>query len=290
MNDPVIRDNFAATRAILLDQKPQTIPLLNVMKFGKVDRAYLYNDTVLLRCGDTAYLSSDCEEDLCVLLQSVENPEEITNVFCAQEDWIENATLCFQCDGFETYYQFVAEAPLPEYPCAYEIRPIGKEQLETVCSRYSHYSEAGYGKNYLEKRLEAGASFGAFDGETMIGFIFTHEDWSMGGLDILPEYRGKGIAKALESKLVSFLLEEKKFPYCHCHVGIENKASLQLQFSLGLTFCDENAAWLWRTDDWVDPKQLEEEQEAYIPKDETDWAEESFEDEDDTCGHHHHRH
>ena len=272
MNDPIIRDNFVAVKSVLYDRYPQTAPLLAFLAKGACKHAYLYNESVLLTAGDFAMVSSDCEEDLCVLLQAFEKPGRISEVFCAEEDWSETVALCFQCDGGETFYQFATATALPETDCPFPIRLIGDEQTDAVFAMYSGAAESEdetfFGsKPYIRKRLQEAPAFGAFDGEKLIGCIFTHEAGSMGGLEVLPDYRKNGIGEALERKMISHLLNVEKQGRVYCHVATDNKASLSLQFKLGLDFCEQNVVWMWRTRKWINPKKLEERSEGYTQKD-----------------------
>ena len=60
---------------------------------------------------------------------------------------------------------------------------------------------------------------GAYDGEKLIGLAGCSADcdsmWQI-GVDVLPQYRKKGIAAALTSRLAMEILEREKVPFYCC--------------------------------------------------------------------------
>ena len=55
---------------------------------------------------------------------------------------------------------------------------------------------------YVEDRLKAGVIFGAFVDGRLAGFVGEHHEGSMGMLEVVPEFRRRGIAQALEAALI----------------------------------------------------------------------------------------
>src|SRR5574344_610331 len=78
-----------------------------------------------------------------------------------------------------------------------------------------------------EKRQELdGLGVAAFDGDKMIGFAACSADcetmWQI-GIDVLPEYRRKGIASALTSALAAEVINRGKVPfYCSAWSNIRS--------------------------------------------------------------------
>ena len=67
---------------------------------------------------------------------------------------------------------------------------------------------------------------GAYDGETLVGFAGCSADcdsmWQI-GVDVLPEYRRKGIASAVTSRLAVEVLNRGKVPfYCAAWSNIKS--------------------------------------------------------------------
>lgn len=128
--------------------------------------------------------------------------------------------------------------PIPySLPEGAEIRPLDQSHLDFVHAHYHMVDDIAY----IRERIDAGM-FGVFFGGTIAGFIGTHEELTMGLLEILPEYRRLGLAYALEAHLINHLLSIGQTPFCQ--VAIHNEPSLALQRKLGLTISDTKVYWL----------------------------------------------
>ena len=93
-----------------------------------------------------------------------------------------------------------------------EIRLIGPEYAEFVTH---HYARSWGNVDYCRERLASGKMYGAFIGAQCVGFIGQHTEHSIGLLQILPEYAGKGIGKKLECFMINKLIDEGHIAYCH---------------------------------------------------------------------------
>lgn len=113
---------------------------------------------------------------------------------------------------------FMAEYYLPdlnrltELPCEYEIRILEKGQFDEL-----YVAEWSNALCADRKPLDMLAA-GAYDDGKLIGLAACSADaeemWQI-GVDVLPQYRRKGIASALTSKLALEILERGKVPfYC----------------------------------------------------------------------------
>lgn len=89
----------------------------------------------------------------------------------------------------------------------------------------------------------ANGMIGAFDKDKCVGFMGTRADGEMGLLKVLPEYRGIGIAKALESRVIAGRIKNGQYAYSNVVIG--NTASIKLQESLGLEKADSMMVWLF---------------------------------------------
>lgn len=113
---------------------------------------------------------------------------------------------------------FMAEYFLPdvnclkELKCDYELKILHKKD-------FADLYKPEWGNALCEKRQELDVlGVAAYDGDKMIGLAACSADcdsmWQI-GVDVLPEYRRKGIASALTSKLALEILKEGKVPfYC----------------------------------------------------------------------------
>ena len=113
---------------------------------------------------------------------------------------------------------FMAEYFLPdvnelkEQPCDYEIRVLQPEEFEQYCT-----DEWGNALCKSRKHLDK-LAVGAFDNGKLIGLAGCSADFETMyqiGVDVLPEYRRKGIASAITSRLAIETLKLGKIPfYC----------------------------------------------------------------------------
>ena len=133
---------------------------------------------------------------------------------------------------------YPSKEPIPyTLPEGCEIRLLDASYLDFVHAHYHIVDDV----SYLRERLEAGM-FGVFVRGEIAGFVGTHEEQTMGLLEILPEYRRLGLAYALEAHLINHLLSIGQTPFCQ--VAIHNEPSLRLQRKLGLTISDTVVYWL----------------------------------------------
>ena len=114
---------------------------------------------------------------------------------------------------------FMAEYHLPDVdklhrrPCDYELRVLeaphfsslyNPEWSNALCEERKHLDVLGVG---------------AYDGDKLIGLAGCSADcelmWQI-GVDVLPEYRRKGVASALTSRLAIEILERDKVPFYCC--------------------------------------------------------------------------
>ncbi len=106
-----------------------------------------------------------------------------------------------------------------------------------------HYHEPGVDENYIRHALDRGMLAIMKDGETA-GFIGIHDEGSMGMLVILPEYRHRHYAEALETEMIRYMLQNGHFIYCQ--IETDNQASQNLQNKLGMTWDERIMYWLFR--------------------------------------------
>lgn len=120
-----------------------------------------------------------------------------------------------------------------------DIRRLTLEYLEAVAEQYTLL-----GKEYVQERIESGVMYGAFVENRLAAFMGEHEEGSLGMLHVLPEYRGKGLACALESFLINSTLQKGYTPFGQVFMG--NDASTALQQKLGLYPAKGNIWWICR--------------------------------------------
>ena len=104
-----------------------------------------------------------------------------------------------------------------------------------------HYSEIG-SPEYVTERILHGAVYGAFYEEKIVGFIADHEEGSIGMLYVLPEYRKRHVAMALETYCMNLAVERGEIPYGQVVLG--NEASIHLQEKMGICFAKGTVVWM----------------------------------------------
>ncbi len=118
------------------------------------------------------------------------------------------------------------------------LRLLTLEDLDFVLENYHH---PGAIESHIRGRIGEGMLGAAIDGQ-LAGFIGIHEEGAMGLLEVLPRFRRRGLAEALEAALIHRQLERGFLPYAHVRIG--NTASEALQKKLGLTFDSRILRWI----------------------------------------------
>lgn len=116
-------------------------------------------------------------------------------------------TVCFMAE-----YYLPDLGRLTELPCDYELRTLEKGRFDDLyCPEWPNALCSD------RKHLDM-LAVGAYDGGKLVGLAGCSADaeqmWQI-GVDVLPEYRRKGIASAITSKLALEILNRGKVPfYC----------------------------------------------------------------------------
>ena len=120
----------------------------------------------------------------------------------------------------------------------FSIRVLSEEFIPFVTE---HYSEIGTGE-YVTDRIRHGAVYGAFYDEKIVGFIADHEEGSIGMLYVLPEYRKRHVAMALETYCMNLAIDRGESPYGQIVLG--NEPSIGLQEKMGICFAKGTVVWM----------------------------------------------
>lgn len=136
---------------------------------------------------------------------------------------------------------YLRKEPLPKVSSPAEIRPVGEDFLPFLLHHYTHADINS--PEYMRERLETGEFFAAFVDGKPAGFIGTHEEGSIGLLEVLPEYRRKGIAAALATFQINRILALGRLPFSQIEPG--NDASFALHRRFGFEISEESIFWLF---------------------------------------------
>ena len=143
---------------------------------------------------------------------------------------------CWQMGYLRTMTPFAPD-------CGARVRQLELSHLPTVVE---HYAENGVDDGYLSGLIEQGELYGAFDGGTLMAFIGRHAEGSMGLLEVLPQYRRRGLGRLLQSHMIGLELSRGRVPYGQVFDG--NEPSLALQRSLGMTSSMGRLYWAVRNE------------------------------------------
>lgn len=109
---------------------------------------------------------------------------------------------------------------IPASDCLYEVRLLGQDDFKEL-----YLPEWSNALCNDRKHLDV-LGVGAYDNDRLVGLAACSADcdemWQI-GIDVLPEYRQKGIASALTSRLAREILEQEKVPfYCSAWSNIRS--------------------------------------------------------------------
>ncbi|WP_294463566.1 GNAT family N-acetyltransferase [uncultured Ruminobacter sp.] len=116
-------------------------------------------------------------------------------------------TVCFMAE-----YYLPDVKMLKELPCQYEMRVLEQADLEKL------YLPQWSNAICSDRKERDVLGVGAYDGDKLVGLAGCSADaqemWQI-GVDVLPEYRRKGIASAITAKLALEIMKRDKVPfYC----------------------------------------------------------------------------
>ena len=216
------------------------IDMLEVLRRGTAQVRRAGSDGVLLYDPPSEVWFVDAETP--AVLEEMLPLMEGCTILTGHQMWYKDALAAhfgFQTEQICHQAAWMTDQP-PEVPdFGGEIRRLDRSWAEWT---EAHYSHSFGGVAYMEEAIDRGM-LGAFVAGKPAGFIATHIEGSMGMLEVLPQYRRKGIGEALLLAMTAFCLEQGKYPYGQ--VFTDNGPSLALQRKVGMTLSEELLFWLF---------------------------------------------
>lgn len=215
------------------------ISMLESLRQRRADLLFSNPKGVLIRDRPSGvYLISATTAD--VLKQMLPRLDQPSQCVVYQKRWLDPIGRTFSLKNTMECRQaaYLQEDPLSEEPCGAELLPMDDSFLPFLRHHYTAMDG-----DYLQDRLQAGAILGAFVNGCPAGFIGEHDEGSIGLLEVLPAYRRRGIAAALERRAANRLLSQGRVPFCNVVVG--NEPSLRLQRKLGFSVSRKTIFWLY---------------------------------------------
>ena len=228
----------------LMRDRMANIDMLEILCLPGAEVLRFDADGVLLQHGELFLLACEPGRAASFLPQMTEGLTNETERLIvlregeAIEPLVQNHNFQVVMDCYHAVYP--SKEPIPyTLPKGTQIRPLGPEHLDFVHAHYHMVDDI----DYIRERIEE-CMFGVFVAGSIVGFAGTHDERSMGLLEILPEYRRLGLAYALEAHLINHLLRLGRVPFCQ--VSVRNTPSIELQRKLGLELSTTVIHWLAR--------------------------------------------
>ncbi|HAJ98947.1 MAG TPA: hypothetical protein DCM62_02870 [Bacteroidales bacterium] len=225
----------------LADKLPlQSLPVIGFFRNYPVDKFYFSNQFYLI-CGTSdnqwAYLCGQNPEDLIEVLQKF---AFATLYFANVENWMLPAiTQTHRIDWKLTTHRFFLPDTKDVLQPTMEYASLDISMAETIyrLSAYKDFTSVAYIKDRLSKDISAGI----WQNGELVGWGLTHDDNSLGFLNVLPQWQGKGLGE----NLMKALILQKRNQNLPVFVNIEphNVQSLNLVQKLGFVF-DRQVSWL----------------------------------------------
>ena len=120
-----------------------------------------------------------------------------------------------------------------------EIRTLGSEAIDIVFKNYTAFADY----EYIKARLANKALFGGYLEDQICGFIGTHEEGSIGMLEVLDGYKRQGFGSELLMFMTSRFLDSGQTPFGQ--IALDNEASKALNRKLGYTISEDLLYWVF---------------------------------------------
>lgn len=234
-------------KAVLLKQKLLHMDMIELINRGRAVLVAREDEKILLKDKDTDifYYAGDTEEFLQKLSESVQN--SIETLVLHEKDLASTVKEAFDLREVQECYQAVYtqkerlsitglyRADGQPTEAGLVIRPFTIEDCKkmTACEPKDIY---------IQERMASGCMYGAFLEGKLAGYIGIHADGRIGMLYVFEEYRGRNIAKALETYMINLTLELGWTPYGT--IPEDNTPAIKLQESLGIPLAKAPVVWL----------------------------------------------
>jgi tRNA (guanine37-N1)-methyltransferase len=214
------------------------IDMLELLRLNEAEALYAGEDGALIHLahGDIYMLSATSKVSAAKIASQITN----ASMLVLHQPYLREELMArFSLTGCMPCYQaaWLSDAPVPPLAGDFDIRSLTQADLPFVHAHYDNISD----EEYLLERLGAGMLGVYVEGE-LAGFIGTHTEGTIGLLEILPAYRRRGLAFALEGAMMRRQQALGRVPYAQIKEG--NEASLQLHRKLGMEITPE-ASVLW---------------------------------------------
>ena len=208
-------------------------------------QTFVHNGGRVLACTADSLVMAQEETDTVFALGQFRETEEILEagtLMTDRKDWFEEKLAGGQYAGTLIVRNAVYMNELPPEEIrrpGTSFRMLKEEDLPFIRETYTGFDADDA---YLQRCLKRGMLGIETEGQ-LAGYIGTHDEGAMGLLQILPQYRRRHFAEALETAMIRFLMAEGLPVWGQ--VEESNTASRRLQEKLGFAWGDM-CYWLFR--------------------------------------------
>ncbi len=225
----------------LLESKPlQSLPVIGFFSNYPVEKK-IQRGAFLLLTGTSdylwAYLCGDNPEELITILEDFDFE---TSYFANVEDWMipaltQNRKIEWKLTTHRYYLSPQGKISPPSIS-SHKLEPSMARQIFEN-SAYKDFTS----EEYIRDRLEKDVSAGVWVNGQLAGWGLTHDDSSLGFLNVMPEYRGQGLE---ENILIGLALQKRKQEKpVFVNVEPHNQQSIKLIKKIGFSF-DREVSWI----------------------------------------------
>ena len=212
---------------------------------GTVELIYTGDDGVLLKEleSNSYMLAAYCFDKGKQLIDSVGRKE----LFCVHQkpfaDYLlgkydyQHQLVCYQAVYFDK--EHIKKGAGTQSALALDIKRLGAEYIDVICEHYNQFVD----QQYIIDRLTAGAIYGGFSGDTLCGFVGTHEEGSIGLLEVIETYRRRGFGEELLCYMAHLILDRGQTPFSQ--ISTDNEISIKLHKKLGFKVSSDTIHWLF---------------------------------------------
>ena len=218
----------------------QNLPVMGFFQNYPLENTVVSGESMILAGTSDytwAYLAVPEEDDMSALLEKFDFK---SLYFANVEEWmIPHLTRNHRIEWrLSTHRYYLPDDVIVDPPIS-ECNSLSQDHVSYIYqhSPYKDYTSEPYIRERIEKDISAGIWL---DGE-LAGWGLTHDDSSLGFLNVLAKYRGQGVGENIFRSLIQSKRENGKSVFVN--VEPHNKQSINLLTKLGLEF-DRQVSWL----------------------------------------------
>lgn len=216
---------------VIFNNIEQNINIKNFMDNYPVTRTKIVGNSLLLQGTsdhEWIYIASQSEVELTQLVDSYVKDED--KYFAVIQDWMipiikrdKEIEWILSCD------KYIQTKEINIDNGNHDIRQLTENDADYIYNNYDYSDYASV--SYIKQRINQDFSYGIFCDDTLVAWIMTHDDGAIGLLHVIPEYRGRGYASTLVSKISKELNQHNRLRFMH--IEEENYKSVNMALKCG---------------------------------------------------------